>query len=43
VIVDTAALITMTFREPGHLEIITKLAADFGTPTLRRASATGLL
>jgi ribonuclease VapC len=41
VIVDTSALIAITFREPGHLGIITKLAAasaaGIGTPTLAEA------
>ena len=40
-IVDTSALIAITFREPGHLGIITKLAAasaaGIGTPTLAEA------
>ena len=37
-IVDTSALIAITFREPGHRELIAKLAsassAGIGTPTL---------
>jgi ribonuclease VapC len=41
VIVDTSALIAITFREPGHLGLITKLAsaasAGIGTPTLAEA------
>jgi ribonuclease VapC len=43
-IVDTSALIAITFREPGHLGLITKLAsaqsAGIGTPTL---AETGLV
>lgn len=43
-IVDTSALIAVTFREPGHGELITKLAsapsAGIGTPTL---TETGLV
>lgn len=43
-IVDTSALIAITFREPGHGELITKLAgassAGIGTPTL---TETGLV
>jgi ribonuclease VapC len=44
VIVDSSALVAITFREPGHLELITKLAsaptAGIGTPTL---AETGLV
>jgi len=44
VIVDTSALIAITFREPGHLGLIMKLAgatsAGIGTPTL---AETGLV
>jgi ribonuclease VapC len=44
VIVDTSALIAITFREPGHLGLIAKLAsatsAGIGTPTL---AETGLV
>jgi ribonuclease VapC len=43
-IVDTSALVAITFREPGHEELITKLAtapsAGIGTPTL---AETGLV
>lgn len=43
-IVDSSALVAITFREPGHLELITKLAgassAGIGTPTL---AETGLV
>jgi ribonuclease VapC len=43
-IVDTSALIAITFREPGHLGLIIKLAratsAGIGTPTL---AETGLV
>jgi ribonuclease VapC len=38
VIADTSALVAVTFREPGHQELIAKLAsaapAGIGTPTL---------
>jgi ribonuclease VapC len=41
VIVDTSALVAITFREPGHQDLITKLAdaasAGIGTPTLAEA------
>jgi ribonuclease VapC len=41
VIVDTSALVAITFREPGHRDLITKLAgavsAGIGTPTLAEA------
>jgi len=44
VIVDTSALVAVTFREPGHRELVTKLArtpsAGIGTPTL---AETGLV
>jgi ribonuclease VapC len=44
VIVDTSALVAVTFREPGHQELVTKLArtpsAGIGTPTL---AETGLV
>jgi ribonuclease VapC len=44
VIVDTSALIAITFREPGHQELIGKLtsapSAGIGTPTL---AETGLV
>jgi ribonuclease VapC len=44
VIVDTSALVAITFREPGHRELITKLAAahaaGIGAPTL---AETGLV
>jgi ribonuclease VapC len=44
VIVDTSALVAITFREPGHEELIVKLAgtpsAGIGTPTL---AETGLV
>jgi ribonuclease VapC len=44
VIVDTSALVAITFREPGHQELITKLAnapsSGIGTPTL---TETGLV
>jgi ribonuclease VapC len=43
-IVDMSALVAITFREPGHEELITKLAtapsAGIGTPTL---AETGLV
>jgi ribonuclease VapC len=43
-IIDTSALVAITFREPGHPELITKLAsassAGIGTPTL---AETGLV
>lgn len=43
-IVDTSALIAITFAEPGHPDLITKLAdtpaAGIGTPTL---AETGLV
>jgi ribonuclease VapC len=43
-IVDSSALVAITFREPGHPELITKLAsapaAGIGTPTL---TETGLV
>ena len=43
-IVDSSALVAITFREPGHLELITRLAsapsAGIGTPTL---AETGLV
>ena len=43
-IVDSSALVAITFREPGHQELIAKLAgapsAGIGTPTL---AETGLL
>jgi ribonuclease VapC len=43
-IVDSSALVAITFREPGHLGLITKLAnapsAGIGTPTL---AETGLV
>lgn len=43
-IVDTSALVAITFREPGHLDLITKLvgapSAGIGTPTL---AETGLV
>lgn len=43
-IVDTSALVAITFREPGHPALITKLAkaqsAGIGTPTL---AETGLV
>jgi ribonuclease VapC len=44
VIVDSSALVAITFREPGHLELITKLtsasSAGISTPTL---AETGLV
>jgi len=44
VIVDSSALVAVTFREPGHEELIAKLAgapsAGIGTPTL---AETGLV
>jgi ribonuclease VapC len=44
VIVDTSALVAITFAEPGHQELIAKLAgatsAGIGTPTL---AETGLV
>jgi ribonuclease VapC len=44
VIVDSSALIAITFAEPGHPDLITKLAdtpsAGIGTPTL---AETGLM
>jgi uncharacterized protein with PIN domain len=44
VIVDTSALVAVTFAEPGHQELISKLAdapsAGIGTPTL---GETGLV
>jgi ribonuclease VapC len=44
VIVDTSALVAVTFREPDHQELIAKLAhapsAGIGTPTL---AETGLV
>jgi ribonuclease VapC len=44
VIVDSSALVAITFREPGHLKLIGKLAsapsAGIGTPTL---AETGLV
>ncbi len=43
-IVDSSALVAITFREPGHEDLITKLAAapsaGIGTPTL---AETGLV
>jgi ribonuclease VapC len=43
-IVDSSALVAIVFREPGHLELIAKLAgapsAGIGTPTL---AETGLV
>lgn len=43
-IVDTSALVAITFREPGHLDLVTKLvgapSAGIGTPTL---AETGLV
>lgn len=43
-IVDTSALIAITFQEPGHLGLVTKLASapstGIGTPTL---AETGLV
>jgi|SRR5579859_6956128 len=43
-IVDSSALVAITFREPGHRDLITKLAnapsAGIGTPTL---TETGLV
>jgi ribonuclease VapC len=44
VIIDSSALVAITFREPGHPELIAKLAsassAGIGTPTL---AETGLV
>jgi ribonuclease VapC len=44
VIVDTSALVAVTFREPGYQDLITKLAdapsAGIGTPTI---AETGLV
>jgi ribonuclease VapC len=44
VIVDTSALVAVTFREPGYQDLITKLAdapsAGIGTPTI---TETGLV
>jgi len=44
VIVDASALVAVTFREPGHQELIAKMAgapsAGIGTPTL---AETGLV
>jgi ribonuclease VapC len=43
-IVDSSALVAITFREPGHRDLVTKLAsassAGIGTPTL---AETGLV